>query len=90
MGLMAEAHVLKQVEHLRKEINRHNYRYHALDDPVISDARYDRLVAELLELESQHPDLITTDSPTQRVGVARGEIYSGRACRSHAKFRQCL
>lgn len=76
MGLMAEAYVLKQVEHLRKEINRHNYRYHALDDPVISDARYDSLVAELLELESQHPDLITTDSPTQRVGVAPAERFS--------------
>lgn len=54
---------------LREEINYHLYRYHTLDDPVISDAQYDQLIKELRELEESHPDLITPDSPTQRVGA---------------------
>ncbi len=54
---------------LRKEINFHLYRYHTLDDPIISDAEYDRLINELRRLEEKHPELITPDSPTQRVGA---------------------
>jgi DNA ligase (NAD+) len=54
---------------LREEIERHNYRYYALDEPSISDAEYDRLLRELQELESAHPELVTPDSPTQRVGT---------------------
>ncbi len=54
---------------LREQINQHNYRYYVLDDPVISDAEYDRLLRELQELESKYPALITADSPTQRVGA---------------------
>ncbi|NIM49108.1 MAG: NAD-dependent DNA ligase LigA, partial [Gemmatimonadales bacterium] len=54
---------------LRDEINYHAYRYHTLDDPVISDAEYDRLMVELRALEEAHPELITPDSPTQRVGA---------------------
>ena len=53
-----------------KEINEHNYRYYVLDDPYISDAEYDRLFEELKKLEKEHPELITPDSPTQRVGGA--------------------
>lgn len=53
---------------LREEIRRHNYLYHVLDSPVISDAEYDGLFQELKALEQEHPDLITEDSPTQRVG----------------------
>ncbi len=62
-----------RIEELRKEINYHNYRYYVLADPVISDAEYDRLFRELEELERQFPDLITPDSPTQRVGAPRPE-----------------
>ncbi len=65
---MASAGIRKQVEALRREIAYHNYRYHALDDPEISDARFDRLMRELQDLEDKNPDLITDDSPTQRVG----------------------
>jgi DNA ligase (NAD+) len=54
---------------LRKEINYHLYRYHTLDDPIISDAEYDQLVNELRSLEEKYPHLVTPDSPTQRVGA---------------------
>lgn len=60
----------QEVEALRTEINEHNYRYHVLDAPVISDADYDALLRRLQELEAAHPELITPDSPTQRVGAA--------------------
>jgi DNA ligase (NAD+) len=53
---------------LRREINFHNYRYHVLDSPVVTDAEYDRLLVELRRLEEQYPQLVTPDSPTQRVG----------------------
>ncbi len=59
-----------RINSLRQSINQHNHYYHALDDPRISDAEYDRLMAELLELEAAYPDLVTDDSPTQRVGAA--------------------
>ena len=55
---------------LRKLIDHHNYLYHALDSPEISDAEFDRLMRELRAIEAEHPDLITPDSPTQRVGSA--------------------
>jgi DNA ligase (NAD+) len=54
---------------LREQIDHHNYRYHVLDDPEVSDAEYDRLMRELRALEEQFPDLISPDSPTQRVGA---------------------
>jgi len=57
-----------RIAQLRTEIERHNYRYYALDDPSIPDAEYDKLFRELQTLESQHPELLTADSPTQRVG----------------------
>lgn len=59
-----------RVAELRAQIDHHNYRYHVLDDPEVSDAQYDRLMRELKALEEQYPDLITPDSPTQRVGAA--------------------
>jgi DNA ligase (NAD+) len=59
----------KRVESLRAEIRHHNYQYHVLDDPEVPDAEYDRLVRELQALEEEYPDLITLDSPTQRVGA---------------------
>jgi DNA ligase (NAD+) len=58
-----------RIAQLREEINRHNFRYYVLDAPTISDADYDQLFRELLELEAQHPELVTPDSPTQRVGA---------------------
>jgi DNA ligase (NAD+) len=64
----ARASVQRDVARLRAEIERHNYRYHVLDDPEISDAEYDRLIAELRRIETEHPELVVPDSPTQRVG----------------------
>jgi DNA ligase (NAD+) len=55
---------------LKETLDRYNYRYHALDDPEVPDAEYDRLMIELKDLEAKHPDLLTPDSPTQRVGAA--------------------
>ena len=68
--------VTKEIEELREEIRYHNRRYYILDDPVISDAEYDTLFQRLLELERQHPELITPDSPTQRVGARAQGIFS--------------
>jgi len=61
--------VNQRVEELRDQLNYHLYRYHVLDDPVISDAAYDVLYRELQDLEAAHPELVTPDSPTQRVGA---------------------
>jgi DNA ligase (NAD+) len=58
-----------RIEQLRGEIESHNYQYYVLDDPLIPDSEYDRLMRELLELEARHPELVTPDSPTQRVGA---------------------
>jgi DNA ligase (NAD+) len=55
---------------LKEILERYNYRYHALDDPEVPDAEYDKLMLELRALETQHPELLTADSPTQRVGAA--------------------
>ncbi|MCE4055501.1 NAD-dependent DNA ligase LigA [Pseudomonas sp. Au-Pse12] len=62
----AETRILE----LRAELDQHNYRYHVLDEPSIPDAEYDRLFHELKALEAEHPELVTSDSPTQRVGSA--------------------
>ncbi len=61
--------VADRVQELREQIHYHNYRYYILDDPVISDAEFDRLMQELLRLEEEYPELVTPDSPTQRVGA---------------------
>lgn len=58
-----------EIERLKKEINHHNYLYYVLDNPSVTDAEYDRLLRKLEELEKKHPDLVTPDSPTQRIGV---------------------
>ena len=55
---------------LREELDRHNYRYYVLDDPSVDDDVYDALLDELRKLEAEHPELVTADSPTQRVGAA--------------------
>ena len=59
----------RRIEDLREQILEHDYRYHVLARPTISDAEYDRLFRELQALEREHPDLVTEDSPTQRVGA---------------------
>lgn len=67
--------IIERVKELRDHINYHNYRYYVLDDPEISDAEYDRLFNELVALEKAYPDLISEDSPTQRVGAAPLEAF---------------
>jgi len=66
----------QEIAELRQEIARHNHRYHVLDDPLISDAEYDRLFRRLLDLEKAHPELATPDSPTQKVGAAPLERFA--------------
>jgi DNA ligase (NAD+) len=68
----AETRILE----LRTELDEHNYRYHVLDEPSIPDAEYDRLFRELKALEAEHPQLVTPDSPTQRVGYAALTAFS--------------
>jgi len=65
----------KRIEKLREIINHHNYRYYVLDSPEISDAEYDELMKELRQLESEHPELVTPDSPTQRIGAPPVEAF---------------
>jgi len=62
------AATVDKIESLREQIRHHNYRYHVLDDPEVPDAEYDRLMRELQQLENEYPELVTNDSPTQRVG----------------------
>lgn len=68
--------VRDKIESLREEIRYHNYRYHTLDDIEVPDAEYDRLMRELQRLEKEHPDLVTPDSPTQRVGAEPSETLT--------------
>ena len=65
-----ESSVAARIEALRSQIERHNRLYYVYDAPEIPDAAYDRLMRELLDLEAEHPALVTADSPTQRVGAA--------------------
>lgn len=67
--------IAKEIERLREDIRRHEYLYYVADNPEIADAQFDRLMNRLLELEKQHPELITPDSPTQRVGGAPREGF---------------
>lgn len=64
------ATIENQINQLRTQLRHHEYQYHVLDAPDVPDAEYDRLMQELRELETAHPELITADSPTQRVGAA--------------------
>jgi DNA ligase (NAD+) len=65
---MAGSEAARRADELRRLIEHHNYRYYVLDDPEVSDARYDALLRELQQLEAAHPELVAPDSPTQRVG----------------------
>ena len=78
-GTKAERELAKaklRVEELREQLNYHSYRYHVLDDPEVSDAGYDELVRELIALEEAFPELITPDSPTQRVGATPADLFA--------------
>jgi DNA ligase (NAD+) len=66
---MDDPQLRQELETLSREIHQHNYRYHVLDAPIISDLEYDRLITRLKEIEFQHPEWITPDSPTQRAGA---------------------
>ena len=63
---------------LRQELNEHNHRYYVLDAPVITDQAYDRLFRRLQQLEQDFPELVTADSPTQRVGSAPASHFRNR------------
>jgi len=67
--------VKRRIAELRQTTNHHNYRYYVLDSPEISDAEYDELMKELRQLETEHPELVTPDSPTQRIGAPPVEAF---------------
>jgi len=73
---MVDASIVDRMEVLRREINSHNHSYYALDAPIASDAQYDALMQELARLEGENPELLTAESPTQRVGVAPAEGFT--------------
>src|SRR5579862_6324883 len=73
--------VKQRITELRDELNHHNHLYHVLAKPEISDQEYDKLMRELIDVETAHPDLITPDSPTQRIG---GEPIDGFETVTHA------
>jgi DNA ligase (NAD+) len=75
MAKAAPAPVKKEAAELREKLRYHEYRYHVLDDPEISDAAYDKLLQRLKEIEAAHPGLITPDSPTARVGAPPREGF---------------
>jgi DNA ligase (NAD+) len=60
--------VIARAAQLRDELNEHGYRYYVLDDPTITDDKYDALLDELRAIEAEHPELLSADSPTQRTG----------------------
>src|SRR6059058_5960707 len=65
---MSATQVEARAAELREQLRHHGYRYYVLDDPEIGDAEYDALLDELRAIEAQHPELVTPDSPTQRIG----------------------
>ncbi len=65
-----------RAQELREQIREHAHRYYILDDPVVADAEYDALVAELRGIEVEHPELVTADSPTQRVGAPPSDMFA--------------
>jgi DNA ligase (NAD+) len=68
--------IRSRYEELKQQINSHNYRYHVLDAPVISDIEFDKLLNELKQIEADHPDWITADSPTRRAGAAPADRFT--------------
>jgi len=76
MPEMTKPTAKKRLRELRESIDYHSYRYHVLDDPEIADVEYDALMAELIEIENRFPDLVTSDSPTQRVGAPPSDLFA--------------
>jgi DNA ligase (NAD+) len=76
MATLTKKQATGRVRSLRDAIDFHSYRYHVLDDPEIADAEYDALMAELIEIETSYPDLISPDSPTQRVGAPPSDLFA--------------
>jgi DNA ligase (NAD+) len=76
MAHTAHDRAAKEANELRLEIEKHNYQYHVLDNPLVSDAEYDRLFRRLLELEKEFPDLVTPDSPSLKVGAPPLEKFT--------------
>jgi DNA ligase (NAD+) len=74
--MAASKSTIARVRQLHEELTEHNYRYYVLDKPTIPDAEYDRLFKELQSLEAQYPELMTPDSPTQRVGAQPLKVFS--------------
>jgi len=72
----------QQIETLRDELRHHEHLYYVLDAPAISDAEYDSMMSRLKALEAEHPELVTQDSPTQRVG---GKPREGFAKTAHSR-----
>jgi DNA ligase (NAD+) len=73
--ILSKEKINKRIEELRTKIDHHNYLYYVLDAPEITDGEYDQLMSELIALEEENPELITLDSPTQRVGGAPSEAF---------------
>lgn len=73
---MKNAELQQQLEKLRAEIRYHNYRYYIVNDPIVSDSEYDQLMRKLREIEQDHPEWVTPDSPTQRAGAPPAERFS--------------
>lgn len=76
MGTGTKQEAAGRVRELREAIDHHSYRYHVLDDPEVADVEYDSLVSELMALEEAHPELVTPDSPTQRVGAPPSDLFA--------------
>src|SRR6266581_7552236 len=85
--MVKSAQIAKQIEKLRGDIRKHEYLYYVLDEPEISDVKFDRMMEELQRLESAHPELVTPDSPTQRVG---GAPRKGVETRQHSPAMMSL
>ena len=89
--MFSESDLTTRLEWLRAEIRRHDRLYYVLDNPEITDAEYDRLYRELQDLEAAHPELVTQDSPTQRVSgeplAAFGQVEHREAMLSLANAR---
>src|SRR5208337_4872029 len=78
---MSEPAILRKIEKLREELRRHEHLYYVLDKPEISDVEYDALMNELKKLEAAHPELVTPDSPTQRVAASPPRALRKRSTR---------
>lgn len=76
MVIVSKQDAQRRAAELREAIDYHSYRYHVLDDPEVADAEYDALVGELLEIEAAHPDLVTPESPTQRIGAPPSDLFA--------------